>query len=284
MQLFTINTGTFKLDGGAMFGVVPKTIWNKMYPADENNLCTWALRSLLIITENKKILIDSGIGNKQIQGILKHYHINAVPNLLESLKEINISPDDITDVIHSHLHFDHCGGSIDYKDDKTIPVFPNANYWVSSKQWEWATNPNKREIASFLTENILPMKEYGLLKLIEEDTELYDGVFIELFNGHTSGQIIPHICYKNSIIVFMADLIPSTTHIHLPFIMSYDINALQSLKEKEEFLKKAVAENYVLFFQHDNYNECCTIQETEKGFRVKETFLLKDIDKYCFKD
>lgn len=280
MQLFSINTGSFKLDGGAMFGVVPKTIWSKMYSSDENNLCTWASRSLLIVVENKKILIDTGIGNKQTLGVLRHFQINPVPSLLESLKQINILPDQITDVIHSHLHFDHCGGSIDYVEGRTVPVFPNANYWVSSKQWEWANNPNKREIASFLTENILPMKECGLLKLIENDTELYSGIFLKMFDGHTSGQIIPHISYKNTKIVFMADLLPSTAHIHVPFIMSYDINALQTLKEKEEFLKEAVAKNYVLYYQHDYNNECSTIQETDKGFKVKDTFLLKDIENF----
>ena len=279
MILNKIETGNFKLDGGAMFGVVPKVIWNSMYPADENNLCSWALRSLLVEIDDKKILIDNGIGDKQPKKFLKHYYLHGDDSLEKSLAEIGLTSDDITDVVLTHLHFDHCGGSIKYNDDKTqlIPAFKNAMFWTSQQQWDWATNSNRREKASFLDENILPIKESGKLKLFDSDCELFPGFSVRLFNGHTDGQVIPFISYKGKTIVFMADLLPSTAHIPLPFIMSYDTRPLITLKENEAILNEAVEKDYILFFQHDIYNECCTVQETIKGVRVKETFKLAEI-------
>lgn len=279
MKLHKIEAGNFKLDGGAMFGVVPKVIWNSLYPADENNHCSWALRCLLVETDDRKILIDNGMGDKQPKKFLKHYHLHGDYSLEKSLAEVGLTTDDITDVFLTHLHFDHCGGSIKYNEDKSElkPTFKNANYWASKQQWDWATNPNKREIASFLDENILPIKESGKLKLIEKDCELFPGFSVRFYNGHTDGQMIPFLNYKGKTVVFMADLLPSTAHLPLPFVMSYDTRPLITLKEKEAFLNEAVEKNYVLFFEHDLYNECCTVQNTIKGVRVKERFKLSEI-------
>lgn len=277
MKLYTIETENFKLDGGAMFGVVPKVLWQKQYPADENNLCNWSMRCLLIVNDNRKILIDNGIGNKQDEKFLRHYYLNGENTLEKSLAQCGFSFDDITDVILSHLHFDHCGGSVKYNEDKTKlePAFKNAVYWLSKPQWELAVNPNIREKTSILKENIFPIKESGQLKLIEKDIQLYPNVMVRLFNGHTDGQVLPFVNYNGKTVVFMADLIPSTVHIPLTYIMGYDTRPLITLKEKEEFLNKAVENDYILFFEHDLYNECCTVQNTEKGVRVKETFRLK---------
>ena len=278
MKLYTINTGYFKLDGGAMFGVVPKSIWNKINPADENNLCNWALRCLLVEMDKRLILIDNGIGNKQDENFFSHYYLNGDDTLEKSLKKAGFGFDDITDVFLTHLHFDHCGGSIVYNKEKSIyePAFKNAIYWSNEAHWKWATVPNAREKASFLKENILPIKESGQLKFTTDGAELYHGFSIVYVNGHTDGMMLPHINYQGKTLVYMADLLPSTGHIPLPYIMGYDTRPLITMEEKGAFLKKAVANNYTLFFEHDRVNECCTLQDTENGIRVKDVFGLNE--------
>lgn len=278
MKLYSIETGNLKLDGGAMFGVVPKSIWQKVYPADENNLCNWSMRCLLIIDGNRKILIDNGIGNKQDEKFLRHYHLNGDNTLEKSLSKFGYNSDDITDMVLTHLHFDHCGGSIKYNDKGVlVPAFRNATYWVNNLQFEWATRPNRREKASFLKENILPIQESVQLKLIVKEGEFLPNISAKIFNGHTNGQVIPHIKFNNKTIAFMADLFPSTAHIPMPWIMAYDTKPLITLKDKERFFREALEEDTILFFEHDLYNECCTLQMTEKGVRVKDTFKLKDL-------
>ena len=274
MILYPINTGNLKLDGGAMFGVVPKVMWSKLYPCDENNLCNWIMRCLLVVDGDRKILIDTGIGTKQPEKFFANYYLNGEASLDKSLAAIGFSVDDITDVILTHLHFDHCGDAIRWNADKTdyVPTFKNATYYTSRKQWEWATNPNNREKASFLKENILPIKEKGNLRLIEQDGELFPNVSVRLFYGHTDGQMIPLIRYKDSTVVFMADVLPSAAHIPLPYVMSYDTRPLITLEEKEKFLKEAAQNGYILFFEHDLYHEACTVEATEKGVRMKEAF------------
>ena len=279
MNLYPIETGNLRLDGGAMFGVVPKVLWQKQYPADENNLCNWAMRCLLIEDEDRLILIDNGIGDKQEQSFLKHYYLNGDDTLEKSLSKYRFSPHDVTDMILTHLHFDHCGGSIKYNDDNTAYelAFPNATYWVSKSQYEWAINPNHRESASFLKENIFPIEESGQLKLIEEEGQILPNISVRIYNGHTEGQVIPLINYHGRTLAFMADLLPAVTHIPMPWIMAYDTKPLLTLDDKEKFYNEAVPGDYVLFFEHDLYNECCTLQDTPKGVRVKETFKLAEI-------
>lgn len=279
MVLHSILTGNLKLDGGAMFGVVPKVMWSKLYPCDENNLCNWSMRCLLIDTGDRKVLIDCGIGDKQSQKFLGHYFLNGDDTLDGSLAKAGYSLNDITDVILTHLHFDHAGGAIRWNEDKTdyLPTFPNATYWTSRQQWEWATNPNNREKASFLKENILPIREKGTLKLIDRATEIIPGISVRLFHGHTEGQVIPFIKYNGKTIVYMADLLPSAAHIPLPYVMSYDTRPLITLEEKEKFMNEAAEKGYVLFFEHDINNECCTVETTEKGVRIKQAFTLTDI-------
>jgi glyoxylase-like metal-dependent hydrolase (beta-lactamase superfamily II) len=279
MKLHTIDTGFFKLDGGAMFGVVPKSMWQKLNQPDENNMCTWAMRCLLIEDGNKLILIDNGIGNKQDDKFFGHYFLHGDTNLDQSLKAAGFSKDDITDVFLTHLHFDHCGGSIEWNKDKTgfIPAFKNAHFWSNANHWEWATKPNAREKASFLKENILPIQECGQLKLTEDGAEPFAGVKVKYMNGHTDGMMLPHINYKGKTVVFMADLLPSVGHIPLPYVMAYDTRPLLTLTEKAAFLNEAAEKEYILFFEHDPINQCCTLQQTEKGVRLKETFRLEDI-------
>jgi glyoxylase-like metal-dependent hydrolase (beta-lactamase superfamily II) len=279
MKLHTIDTGFFKLDGGAMFGVVPKSMWQKLNAPDENNMCTWAMRCLLIEDGNKLILIDNGIGNKQDDKFFGHYFLHGDTNLDQSLKAAGFSKDDITDVFLTHLHFDHCGGSIEWNKDKTgfIPVFKNAHFWSNANHWEWATKPNAREKASFLKENILPIQESGQLKLTEDGAEPFAGVKVKYMNGHTDGMMLPHINYKGKTVVFMADLLPSVGHIPLPYVMAYDTRPLLTLSEKAAFLNEAAEKEYILFFEHDPINQCCTLQQTEKGVRLKETFRLEEI-------
>ena len=279
MKLYTIETGYFKLDGGAMFGVVPKVLWSKTNPADENNLCPWAMRSLLIEDGNRLILIDNGIGDKQDDKFLKHYYLHGNINLHSSLSKHGFSTDDITDVFLTHLHFDHCGGSVEWNKDRSgfKMTFKNAKYWSNKEHWQWATKPNRREKASFLKENIIPIQKAGHLNFVENEGKLFDNFNTLFVNGHTEAQMIPHITYKNKTIVFAADLLPSTGHIPLPYVMGYDIKPLVTLAEKEKFLNKAAEKEYIIYLQHDNYNECCTVQQTEKGVRLKDTFKLTDI-------
>ncbi len=279
MKLHTIDTGLFKLDGGAMFGVVPKTIWQKLVPPDENNLCTWAMRCLLIEDGNRLILIDNGIGDKQDEKFMGHYHLHGDDTLDKSLNKLGFHRSDITDVFLTHLHFDHCGGSIICEGEKLKPAFENATYWSNDKHWEWAVHPNDREKASFLKENILPIQESGQLKFIETE----DGVAftehmkVRFAYGHTDAMMLPQIEYKGRIIVYMADLLPAAAHIPLPYVMAYDMFPLQTLKEKKAFLEEALSGDYILYFEHDAQNECCTLQQTEKGIRVSETFKLSEL-------
>jgi glyoxylase-like metal-dependent hydrolase (beta-lactamase superfamily II) len=279
MNLHVINTGLFKLDGGAMFGVVPKTIWQKLNPSDENNMCTWAMRCLLIEDGGRLILIDNGIGDKQDQKFLNFFHLHGKDTLEKSLHSAGFSTDDITDVFLTHLHFDHCGGGLKFNSDrtKTELTFKNATYWSNKDHWEWATKPNAREKASFLKENILPIQESGHLKFIEAGTSPFPNIEILFADGHTDKQMIPHIKYKEHTIVFVADLIPSTGHIPLPYVMAYDTRPLLTMKEKEVFLNKAAEKKFLLYFEHDPVNECCTVQHTEKGIRPDKIFSLKEI-------
>ncbi|TKC06255.1 MBL fold metallo-hydrolase [Pedobacter frigoris] len=279
MNLHTIETGLFKLDGGAMFGVVPKSIWQKSNPADANNMCTWAMRCLLIEDGERLILIDNGIGDKQDEKFLSHYHLHGDDTLDKSLAAKGFSRDDITDVFLTHLHFDHCGGSIVRVGDKLRPAFKNAFYWSNEKHWDWAVNPNDREKASFLKDNILPIQESGQLRFIEDTDgiEFHDGINVRFAYGHTDAMMIPQIKYKDKTIVYMADLLPSTGHIPLPYVMSYDMFPLQTLKEKKSFLQEATDNNYILYLEHDPVNECCTLQQTEKGIRVNQTFNLNEL-------
>ncbi|MBN1251395.1 MAG: MBL fold metallo-hydrolase [Bacteroidales bacterium] len=280
MEIFAVETGNFKLDGGAMFGVVPKVMWQKLYPADENNLCNWAMRCLLVVDNDRKILIDNGIGDKQDEKFLKNYYLNGDDNLEKSLSKLGFKTDDITDVVLTHLHFDHCGGSIKYNEkNELVPAFTNATFHTSKQQWEWATKPNRREKASFLKENILPIIESGKLNLFDTEHELFPNFYVKLYNGHTDGQVIPVINVNGQKFAYTADLFPSTAHLPMPFIMSYDTKPLVTLEDRERFFKDAIKENYILFFEHDLYNECCTLHETEKGIRAKETFTLNDFFK-----
>jgi len=279
MQLFPIETGNLKLDGGAMFGVVPKTLWAKEYPADEHNRCNWAMRCLLVVDGDRKILIDNGIGDKQDWNFLRHYHLNGKDTLEKSLAKAGYSKEDITDVILTHLHFDHCGGSVEWNHERTgyRLAFPNADYWVSRQQYDWATEPNHRESASYLKENILPIEESGKLRLIEDEGEILPNITIKLYHGHTEGQAIPHINYNGKTVVFMADLLPSTAHVPMPWIMGYDTRPLITLEDKTRFYKEALENDYILFLEHDLYNECCTLQQTDRGVKVKETFKLEKV-------
>jgi glyoxylase-like metal-dependent hydrolase (beta-lactamase superfamily II) len=282
MKLHAIETGMFKLDGGAMFGVVPKSIWQKTNPADDNNMCTWAMRCLLIEDGHKLTLIDTGIGNKQSEKFFSHYYLHGNDTLDSSLKKLGFHRDDITDVFLTHLHFDHCGGSIelDSAKEKFIPAFKHATFWSNERHWQWATKPNPREKASFLSENILPIQESGQLKFIERPSDFtstplgFDVLFVD---GHTDSMMIPHISYKGRTIAYMADLLPSTGHIPLPYVMGYDTRPLITIEEKGKFLQTAAEKNFVLMLEHDSVNQCCTLVNTEKGVRLGETFALSEI-------
>jgi glyoxylase-like metal-dependent hydrolase (beta-lactamase superfamily II) len=279
MKLHTIDTGFFKLDGGAMFGVVPKSIWQKTNPADDKNLCTWAMRCLLIEDDDRLILIDTGIGNKQDAKFLGHFDLHGSHTLDNSLANKGFHRDDITDVFLTHLHFDHCGGAIAREGDSLVPAFKNAVYWSNEKHWDWAVHPNDREKASFLKENILPIQESGQLKFIknEDGITFHEGINIRFAYGHTDAMMLPQIGYKDKTIVYMADLLPSVGHIPLPYVMAYDMFPLTTLTEKKAFLQEATDKKYILYLEHDAVNECCTLQETEKGIRLHQTFKLTDI-------
>lgn len=277
MELKVINAGGFKLDGGAMFGVVPKSMWNKVNPADENNMCSWVMRCLLVESDGRLILIDSGMGTKQSEKFFSYYYLYGEDTLLTSLNKAGVSENDITDNFLTHLHFDHVGGSIT-KDSNgnMVPQFAKATYWSNEDHWNWAVTPNDREKASFLKENILPIEESGQLKLVENKEELpfADIIYVD---GHTERMMLPVIEYKGRKIVFMADLLPSVGHIPLPWVMSYDVRPLQTLVEKEKFLNEAVENDWVLFFEHDPNIECCTLKRTERGVRANETFNLSEL-------
>lgn len=280
MKLYSIDTGLFKLDGGAMFGVVPKTIWNKTNPADENNLCTLAMRCLLIEDEGKLILVDTGIGNKQSEKFFSYYFLHGEDSLQKSLKNLGFQADDITDVFLTHLHLDHVGGAVILENEKLVPTFKNANYWSNEKHWNWAINPNEREKASFLKENLLPIQESGKLKMIDPANAVFtDEISVRFVSGHTEAMMLPQINYKNQTIVYVADLLPTVGHIPLPYIPAYDMFPLQTLSEKKDFLEEAADRNYILFLEHDPDIECCTVKRTEKGIRLNETFKLDKIGK-----
>lgn len=282
MTIHSINTGNFKLDGGAMFGVVPKSIWSRTNPADSNNLCDWAMRSLIIEQDNRLILIDTGIGDKQEDKFFAHFHLSETDLFEKKLNNLGYSKSDITDVFLTHLHFDHCGGAIQWNKTRTgyEPAFRNAIYWSNEQHWEWATKPNPREKASFLKENILPIQESGQLQFIERTgsvaSQIFPGMDALFVDGHTESMMLPKISYKGKNLVFMADLLPSVGHLPLPYIMGYDTRPLITMTEKEKFLDEAVKNNYILFFEHDRVNECCTVQQTDKGVRMDQSFRFED--------
>ena len=279
MNLHVINTGNFKLDGGAMFGVVPKSLWSRTNEADENNMCTWAMRCLLIEDGDRLMLVDNGIGNKQNEKFFSHFYLHGNDSLIKSLNSSGFSEDDITDVFLTHLHFDHCGGGVRYNQQgKPEMTFKNAKYWSNNDHWKWATVPNQREKASFLTENILPMQESGHLHFIDLETKSnFDFFDVMAFDGHTEKQMLPKIKYKEHTIVFMADLLPSTGHIPLPYVMGYDTRPLLTMDEKGEFLNEAADNGYILYLEHDSATECCTVKHTEKGVRLDRIFSLSEI-------
>lgn len=278
MKLHTIETGFFKLDGGAMFGVVPKSLWQKLNAPDANNLCTWAMRCLLVEDGDRLILIDNGIGDKQDAKFLSHYYLHGDASLIKSLNAAGFSPHDVTDMFLTHLHFDHCGGGVKKVGDKLSLTFPNATYWTNPEHWEWATVPNMREKASFLKENILPMQESGNLRMAYADqASPLRSMNILYVSGHTEKMMIPLIPYKGKTVCYMADLIPSVGHIPVPYVMGYDTRPLLTMQEKEGFLKVAADNQYILYFEHDPVHECCTVMNTEKGVRVDKTFRLADI-------
>lgn len=284
MQIYPIDTGNFKLDGGAMFGVVPKVIWQKTNPADAKNLINMSLRCMLIEDGNRLILIDNGTGDKQSEKFFSYYYPFGDHSLDSSLQRLGFHRDDITDVFLTHLHFDHCGGSIEWNADRTgyQPAFKNAVFWSNENHWKWATEPNAREKASFLKENIRPIEESGQLRhlpLATQDrltgTELgFDVLFVD---GHTEKQMIPHIEYQGKTLVFMADLLPTVGHIPLAYVMGYDVRPLITLDEKSKFLNKAADEGYYLFLEHDYENQICTVKHTEKGVRLDRTFSFEEV-------
>lgn len=286
MKLYSVNAGHFKLDGGAMFGVVPKSMWNKLNPADENNMCSWALRCLLIEDGDRLILVDTGMGDKQDAKFFGHYYLHGNDTLDKSLEAHGFSRNDVTDVFLTHLHFDHCGGALIRQGEGFAPAFPNATYWSNEEHWDWAVHPNDREKASFLKENILPLQESGRLQLLKTPAAIdgklatlpfLDNFSIRFVSGHTESMMLPQLRYKDRTIVYMADLLPSQAHIPIPYVMAYDTRPLLTLQEKKTFLREAADNKYILFFEHDPVHECCTLQDTEKGVRVGELFGLSEI-------
>ena len=279
MKIYPIETGSFKLDGGAMFGVVPKTIWQKTNPADSNNLIDMSMRCMLIEDGQRLILIDTGLGSKQSDKFFGYYHLFGNFSLESSLAKHGFHRDDITDVFLTHLHFDHCGGVIEWNSQKNLlqPAFKNAKFWSNDNHWKWASEPNPREKASFLKENINPIRESGQLNFITNNSLEQIGFNVLFMDGHTEKQMLPKLSYQGKTIVFMADLLPTIGHIPLPYVMGYDTRPLLTIKEKAIFLKEAADNNYYLFLEHDAYNEICTVQHTEKGVRLKETHKFTDI-------
>lgn len=283
MTIYPIEAGNFKLDGGAMFGVVPKSLWTRTNPADSNNMIDIAARCMLIEDGKRLILIDTGMGSKQSDKFFGYYHLWGDHSLEASLKQHGFHKDDITDVFMTHLHFDHCGGSVQWNKEHTAyePAFKNAVFWSNQDHWKWATQPNRREKASFLSENILPLQESGQLQFISQENKTYQsnselGFGIFFADGHTEKQMLPHIKYKGKTIVFMADLLPTAGHLPLPFVMGYDTRPLLTLDEKELFLNTAADNEYYLWLEHDAHNPIITVKHTEKGVRLKDTFTLND--------
>ncbi len=277
MKIYPIETGNFKLDGGAMFGVVPKSLWQKTNPADANNMIEMSMRCMLIEDGGRLTLVDTGLGSKQSEKFFSYYYLFGDVSLESSLAKYGFHKDDITDVFLTHLHFDHCGGAIERQNDSLVPAFKNAKFWSNANHWDWAVNPNPREKASFLKENILPMKESGQLNFIADQPVEDVGFDVVFVDGHTEKQMLPKLNYKGKTIVFMADLLPTVGHIPLPYVMGYDTRPLLTLKEKASFLNEAADNNYYLFLEHDAYNEICTVKHTEKGVRLDETFKFTDI-------
>lgn len=282
MKIYPLNTGNFKLDGGAMFGVVPKSLWSRTNKADENNMCDWAMRSILIEDGDRLILVDTGMGNKQSEKFFSYYYLFGDDSLIGNLKKLGFSPDDVTDVFLTHLHFDHCGGAVkQVGENKYETTFKNATYWSTANHWKWATQPNDREKASFLTENIIPIEESGQLRFVPRQgdfsTDVFPNIDLLFVDGHTESQMIPHIHYKGKTLVFMADLLPSVGHIPLPYVMGYDTRPLLTLSEKDKFLKRAVENDYILFLQHDIENELCTVKQTDRGVRLDRTFRFDEL-------
>lgn len=280
MKVHTVLAGYFKLDGGAMHGVVPKSMWQRVNPADDNNMCSWAMRCLLIEHNDRVILVDNGMGNKQDEKFFSHFHPHGEETIEKSIAAHGYKPEDITDVFLTHLHFDHCGGSVKRDGDKLVTAFPNATYWSSKAHWDWAINPNIRERASFLKENILPIQESGQLKFVETPNgeEWLPSIRIHYCNGHTEQMMLLEVDYNGRTLLYCADLIPSAAHISLPWVMSYDMKPLDTLAEKETLLTKAVDNNWVLVFEHDRSIECATLKRDDKGrIRIDETLELKDL-------
>ncbi|MCH6234417.1 MBL fold metallo-hydrolase [Cognataquiflexum rubidum] len=281
MKLHVINTGFFKLDGGAMFGVVPKSLWSKTNPADENNLCSWAMRCLLVEAGNRLVLIDNGIGDKQDARFFSHYYLHGTDSLEKSIRSTGFDFADITDNFLTHLHFDHCGGGVRYHQadpNRVEMTFPKATYWTNEDHWNWAIHPNAREKASFLKENLLPMQESGQLEFLDlEKKELFEGFSFMTADGHTDKQMLPKIQYKGRTVIFVSDLLPSVGHIPLPYVMGYDTRPLLTLEEKRVFLEEAAKNEYILFLEHDPVHECCTVKMTEKGVKLDQTFSLDEL-------
>jgi glyoxylase-like metal-dependent hydrolase (beta-lactamase superfamily II) len=278
MRIQTIHTGNFMLDGGAMFGTVPKSIWQRLNPADEQNMCNWAMRCLLIEDGDRLILIDNGMGEKQSDKFFGYYYLNGTHSLQKSLNDAGVDFNDITDVVLTHLHFDHCGGSVKWntmKDGYQL-TFPNAKYWVHPTHWEHAINPNPREKASFLTENMLPIQEMGHLDFIGEDLKISENISGILAQGHTESMYCPKINVNGETLVFMADMIPSTGHIKPNYVMGFDIRPLDTMREREAFLKEAVANDYTLYFEHDLNIECGKVILTDRGYKLGDAGTLKD--------
>lgn len=279
MKLHTIDTGFFKLDGGAMFGVVPKTIWQKTNPADGNNMCNWAMRCLLVEDGNRLTLIDTGIGNKQSEKFFSFYYLHGDATLDSSLKKLGFHREDITDVFLTHLHFDHVGGAVERTSETLAPAFKNATYWSNARHWDWAVNPNEREKASFLKENMIPLQESGQLQFIDvQDGVQFSNDFqVRFVSGHTDSMMLPLINYKGKQVLYMADLLPSVGHLPIPYVMAYDMLPLTTMDERKRYWTEALEKEFVLYLEHDPVNECCTLQQTEKGIRVKHTFKLEEI-------